>query len=143
MHINIIKIPVQVSFWVIMQPTDGVIMANKWLTSPLRAILAWCEQLQSQVLYFKTPTTPLLAGGKTLRKADTKHSGPQENNGPSKECHKDKPGDQTEQREEDDDDKDEDARWEEELREVLEDYKEETSTRLSGVSTIKASISEP
>ena len=44
MHINMIKIPVQVSFWVMMQPTDGVIMANKWLTSPLRAALAWCKQ---------------------------------------------------------------------------------------------------
>ena len=89
MHINMIKIPVQVSFWVMTQPVDGVIIANKWLTSPLRAALAWCEQLQSQVLYFKIPTTPLLAGGKTVKKADTKHSGPQEND-PPKEGHKDK-----------------------------------------------------
>ena len=76
MNINMVAIPVQVSFWVMKEPTDGVIMANKWLTAPLQASLAWCEEVQSQVLYFKIPTAPLPAEGRAIKIPDRMGTGP-------------------------------------------------------------------
>ena len=162
-NINMVEIPVQVSFWVMKQPTDGVIMANKWLTTPLRASLAWCEELQGQVLYFKIPTTPLRAGGKSIKIPDrlgaettqltrkkeeatdkTKHNELQGDNCPCERCQEDKQGSQTEQKEEEFDDEDADADARRYARsELQEEMKEETTTRASGVSTVKASRPQP
>ena len=63
MDIETVTLPVQASFWVMEVNMDDVIIVNKWLTTQMQALLAWWEELNTKVLYYKIPTTPLKAGG--------------------------------------------------------------------------------